>query len=386
MTSRRRTGFRHRAAESPTVSDRDQQQRPAAPAPRAARQRAVAHPSGPSATPATIRGRPPPPRRAARAWPFGDDAPPDLGAHPRRAGRAPGSDRRRGLWARLPQRLRGARGQGAGAGHGRHEPDQLVDGQEHVAGRDRRGRAAMGRLDIRTPPPVPEWAAPEDPRHAITWENLLHMTSGLAWIEDYVDGTGSDVIEMLFGKGSDDMAAFAASFPAVAEPDTRASCYSSGTSNLLARALQTVLGIEGDEAAMREFLAARAVRSPRHDLGRPPVRPGGHVHRLVVRLRHHARLRPLRAAVPARRHVGRAHHRHPRVGRPRPHPDRVRHAELLRLRRPGGPTPTSSAPSAATATRASASPSSPPATWWWSAWARPRRPTTTSRRPPSTTT
>jgi CubicO group peptidase (beta-lactamase class C family) len=56
-----------------------------------------------------------------------------------------------------------------------------------------------GRLDIRTPPPVPEWAAPEDPRQVITWENLLHMTSGLAWIEDYVDGTGSDVIEMLFG-------------------------------------------------------------------------------------------------------------------------------------------------------------------------------------------
>lgn len=112
-----------------------------------------------------------------------------------------------------------------------------------------------GRLDIRTPPPVPEWAAPEDPRHAITWENLLHMTSGLAWIEDYVDGTGSDVIEMLFGKGSDDMAAFAASFPSAAEPDTRF-VYSSGTSNILARALQAVLGIEGDEAAMREFLAA----------------------------------------------------------------------------------------------------------------------------------
>jgi CubicO group peptidase (beta-lactamase class C family) len=114
--------------------------------------------------------------------------------------------------------------------------------------------AREGRIDVDTPPPVPEWSGPDDPRRTITWAHLLHMASGLAWIEDYVDGEGSDVIEMLFGAGATDMAGFAASFPPAAQPDTRF-VYSSGTSNILARALQTVLGLEGDADGMRSFLA-----------------------------------------------------------------------------------------------------------------------------------
>ncbi|MFM9131325.1 MAG: serine hydrolase, partial [Actinomycetota bacterium] len=42
-----------------------------------------------------------------------------------------------------------------------------------------------------------EWR--DDARSGISLQNLLNMSSGLAWNEDYVDGTVSDVIEMLFG-------------------------------------------------------------------------------------------------------------------------------------------------------------------------------------------
>ena len=45
---------------------------------------------------------------------------------------------------------------------------------------------------------------PSDPRHGITIDDLLHMRSGLEWVEEY-EGT-SDVIEMLFGEGSADRA------------------------------------------------------------------------------------------------------------------------------------------------------------------------------------
>lgn len=111
----------------------------------------------------------------------------------------------------------------------------------------------QGLIDIRTPPPVPEWTADDDQRRAISWEHLLRMASGLGWLEAYVPGEGSDVIEMLFGSGQQDMAAFAASFPAVASPATTF-VYSSGTTNILARALQTVLGLEGDVDGTDAFL------------------------------------------------------------------------------------------------------------------------------------
>lgn len=100
----------------------------------------------------------------------------------------------------------------------------------------------LGTIDLDAPTPVPEWEDPTDGRNAITWRNLLTMTSGLAWAEDYVDGGASDVIEMLFGSGAPDMAAFAASKPLVAEPG-RNYCYSSGTSNILARSVQRLLGL-----------------------------------------------------------------------------------------------------------------------------------------------
>jgi len=90
-----------------------------------------------------------------------------------------------------------------------------------------------GRLDLDAPANVPSWQDdPNDPRAAITLEHLLAMRDGLDFAEDYVDAGVSDVIEMLFGSGKDDVAAYAEARPARHEPDTRFN-YSSGTSNIV---------------------------------------------------------------------------------------------------------------------------------------------------------
>ena len=70
-----------------------------------------------------------------------------------------------------------------------------------------------GLIDLHAPADVPEWQSVDDPRRAITLDQLLRMSSGLKFAEDYVDAGVSDVIEMLFGKGADDVAAFAAECP-----------------------------------------------------------------------------------------------------------------------------------------------------------------------------
>ena len=63
-----------------------------------------------------------------------------------------------------------------------------------------------GRLDIRKPAPVPEWQAANDPRKAITLDELLRMSSGLSFEEVYKPLY--DATDMLYG--SYDFAAFAA--------------------------------------------------------------------------------------------------------------------------------------------------------------------------------
>ncbi|MFN3609271.1 MAG: serine hydrolase domain-containing protein [Hyphomonas sp.] len=111
--------------------------------------------------------------------------------------------------------------------------------------------AREGRIDIHAPADVPEWQAPYDPRRAITLDQLLRMSSGLKFAEDYVDAGVSDVIEMLFGSGKDDVAAYAAKSPLIHSPGTAWS-YSSGTSNLVARAAARAYGASGE--AFRAFM------------------------------------------------------------------------------------------------------------------------------------
>jgi CubicO group peptidase (beta-lactamase class C family) len=115
---------------------------------------------------------------------------------------------------------------------------------------------ASGRLvALDRSPGVPEWSAKGDPRRDITLGHLMHMASGLEFIEDYIPGHVSDVIEMLFGSGRPDTAAYAAAKPLVYEPGVLLA-YASGTTNIISRSLGCALGAKGPafEAFMRERL------------------------------------------------------------------------------------------------------------------------------------
>ena len=67
-----------------------------------------------------------------------------------------------------------------------------------------------GKLDLADKELLPEWRGNGNSRRDITLDQLLRMTSGLSFNEDYEDHS-SDVIQMLFVKG--DKAGFAASKP-----------------------------------------------------------------------------------------------------------------------------------------------------------------------------
>jgi CubicO group peptidase (beta-lactamase class C family) len=94
-----------------------------------------------------------------------------------------------------------------------------------------------GKINITQPAPVPEWQAENDPRHAITTENLLQQTSGLKFREVY--HSYSNANNMLFNKA--DMAAYTASQPLKITPGSRF-YYSSGNSNILSRIVRTTVG------------------------------------------------------------------------------------------------------------------------------------------------
>lgn len=112
-----------------------------------------------------------------------------------------------------------------------------------------------GKLDIHAPAGAPEWSSPGDPRAAITIDQLLRMSSGLKFVEDYVPGSVSDVIEMLYGSGKEDTAAYAAAQPLIHPPGAIMS-YASGTTNIVARALAKAIGAgrDGFETFMRTRL------------------------------------------------------------------------------------------------------------------------------------
>jgi CubicO group peptidase (beta-lactamase class C family) len=107
-----------------------------------------------------------------------------------------------------------------------------------------------GRLALEAPAPVPEWRGVGDPRGAITLDQLLRQSSGLAFDETY--GAVNDASRMLFTRP--DTGAFAAAFPLADPPETVWS-YSSGTSNIVARIVRDAFG--GDLAAMVRFARER---------------------------------------------------------------------------------------------------------------------------------
>ena len=111
-----------------------------------------------------------------------------------------------------------------------------------------------GRITPAAPAPVAAWSS--DERSTITLDHLLAMRDGLDFVEDYVSdpttGDGvSNVIEMLFGPGHDDVAAYATHRPLLHPPGSVFN-YSSGTSNIVARIVGDVVGGGADQ--MRAFL------------------------------------------------------------------------------------------------------------------------------------
>lgn len=95
-----------------------------------------------------------------------------------------------------------------------------------------------GKLRLMQTAPVPLWQRDfRDPRGDITVDQLLRMSSGLEFNEEY--GFYSDVTRMLAVEAS--TSGFAASKPLVAEPGSTWS-YSSGTSNILAGVIRWTVG------------------------------------------------------------------------------------------------------------------------------------------------
>jgi CubicO group peptidase (beta-lactamase class C family) len=92
----------------------------------------------------------------------------------------------------------------------------------------------QGRMRPEAPLALKGWQEADNPRAAITLDEMLRMTSGLKWNEESPDHL-SDMTHMLFMERS--MAGFAARAPVAAAPG-KDWVYSSGTTNLICEALR----------------------------------------------------------------------------------------------------------------------------------------------------
>jgi CubicO group peptidase (beta-lactamase class C family) len=199
------------------------------------------------------------------------------------------------------------------------------------------------------------------------------MRDGLDFLEDYEDAETSDVLQMLFGRGNKDMAAFAADRPLAAAPGTRFS-YSSGTSNVISGIVAREVGPGED---YRRFLEDRlfgplgmaSATVTLDDAGTWVAASYAH-----ATARDFARfgLLYLRDGTWEDRRLLAGwvdHGRRPRSGDPAPSTPTTASCSA----RTGGPGTARTAPSGPPGTRASTSTSAPISTWCWSGWAAPTR-------------
>lgn len=95
----------------------------------------------------------------------------------------------------------------------------------------------QGTLSLNADHLLPEWRSPNDSRRHITLDQLLRMSSGLSFSEDYTSPL-ADATTMLFQRG--DSGQYAAHLPLSAPPDTQFS-YASGTTVLLCKIIKAAL-------------------------------------------------------------------------------------------------------------------------------------------------
>ena len=105
----------------------------------------------------------------------------------------------------------------------------------------------QGRLTLDQPAPLPAWADPADPRHAITVEHLLRQTPGLDVLQD---NSGADLNARIMYVEHDKVARSTA-VPLVAPPGTRWA-YTDVNYLLLSRLVRDAVG--GDAAAVNRFM------------------------------------------------------------------------------------------------------------------------------------
>lgn len=131
----------------------------------------------------------------------------------------------------------------------------------------------QGKIDIWDPVEAPEWDAADDPRAAITLDDLLRMSSGLEWSESYEDPEG-DVLGTL-GTGAD-RAGYAASKPLAEEPNT-VWYYSTGTANLIGRSVAEQVGYDAELTGWidDELFTPLGISKVEHSLDATGLHSGG---------------------------------------------------------------------------------------------------------------
>ena len=128
----------------------------------------------------------------------------------------------------------------------------------------------QGKLKLDGPAPIAAWQNPDDPRHAITVDQLLRHTAGIALGSSLQASLGSvlePVNTMKFAE--DDMATFAASMPLATAPGTVWN-YHDGNFLILAHLIRNAAG--GKPARCAALRAPRVVRTARHESRHAPAR------------------------------------------------------------------------------------------------------------------
>lgn len=121
----------------------------------------------------------------------------------------------------------------------------------------------QGKLELDGPAPVAAWQNPDDPRHAITVDQLLRHTAGIALGSSLQASLGSALEPVNVMKfAEDDMATYAASMPLATAPGTVWN-YHDGNTIMLAHLIRNAAGGKPEDAlafARRELFAPLGMR------------------------------------------------------------------------------------------------------------------------------